>query len=83
MCPHCGHPVWVCQSNNRWLAWTVSDYVCAAEVAKHDKSSKDEPGHYKVARPKMRKSDLPMPTREDYFAQIDEEVKIHSKADRK
>lgn len=80
LCPHCGWATWVCQSGNQWLGWSVSDYVCAAEVAKAASSKKeDKPGHYKVARPKMRKDEMAMPTRDEYYAELTEEATVHKK----
>ena len=77
--------MWVCQSDSQWLNWDVSDYICASEVAKEKskgKNSKDKPGTYKVARPKMRK-ELPLPSREDYYHRLAEDAAVHNKGRKK
>ena len=87
LCQHCGYPTWVCQSDNNALDWEVSKYSCSGEKAKSVTPAGKKRGdlrewEYRVARPKMRK-ELPLPSRDEYYKQLEEEARIHGKVKKK
>lgn len=64
----------------------MTTYTCYGEKAKSEgnagkksKASELKDYEYRIARPKMRKKDLKMPTRDEYYAELEKEARIHAK----
>lgn len=81
VCPECGNAMWLCRSGNNNLEFKVMTDVCRSEAAKNSKAEgkrKLKPGEFKYTVPKMR-FDQPLPSREDYFKELEAEAKLHAK----
>lgn len=88
-CPNCGHPVWVCRTQNNNVEFIVNTEVCQVTAAldrkeaaaSKSKSAKKKPGEFNFVRIKMH-GDLPKPDRDSYYQDLAEERAIHEKKKR-
>lgn len=84
-CDKCGHPLWICRSQDNMLDWSVESAVCysSAAVEAHENPSrgkppKKKPGEYFYAKAKMMFG-KPLPTREQYYIDLAKESQAHNR----
>lgn len=89
ICPHCGHPTWLCRSTSNALGFKVRSTTCYAEKAMKDYENNQRPSSEREKDNKVRARwgehsytvpfvpenlDTELPTRRDFYQELNATV---------